>query len=81
MNSELAIAKGKLRDLELQTEQARMAVEEERRHLREATGVMISTRELDSTRIAFLAARLVKAIEDLKALHREAAAIREEYNL
>jgi hypothetical protein len=81
MNMELAAAKGKLADLTLQIVEAEMAVEEERRHMREATGAMITTRGLDSARIAFLAARLVKAIEDLKLLVAEAKAIREEYNL
>jgi hypothetical protein len=81
MNLELAAAKGQLRELELQEEQAKMAVEEERRHLREATGPMIATHSLDSTRIAFLAARLINAIEDLKRIGNDMATIREGYNL
>jgi hypothetical protein len=81
MNLELAAAKGKMADLKPRITEAEMAIEEERRHLREATGALIGTRGLDSTRILFLASRLVKAIEDLKALDAEASAIREEYNL
>ncbi len=81
MNAELAIAKGKLRDLELQAEQARMAVEEERRHLREATGPIVATHDLDPTRITFLAARLVKAVSDLRHIRGEMRLLHEEYSL
>jgi hypothetical protein len=81
MNQELAAAKGNLADLKLRIEEAVMAIDEERRHLREITGAMIPARDLDPVRIIFLSSRLVKAIEDLRVLEAKAKAIREEYNL
>lgn len=81
MNQELAAAKGELADLALQILQAEMGVEEERRHLREATGALVATRDLDSVRITFLTARLVNEIEKLKRLNTRACELREGYGL
>lgn len=81
MNQELAIAKGELRDLELQAQTAEMAVEEERRHLREITGPIIDTRGLDPVRIAFLSARLISAISGLRKIDARIQTLRQEYGL
>jgi len=81
MNQELAVAKGKYAELKLQAAEAEMAVEEERRTLREATGPVTATRSLDPSRIVFLSARLVKAIHDLRRIDTEMATLREGYNL
>jgi TATA-binding protein-associated factor Taf7 len=81
MNLEVAAAKGELADLTLKIVEAEMGIEEERRHLREATGPVVTTRGLDAVRITFLVARLVAEIEKLKLLDARARELREGYGI
>ncbi|MHC1726517.1 MAG: hypothetical protein AB9866_10985 [Syntrophobacteraceae bacterium] len=81
MNPELAMAKCRFEELKLQARELQMEAEEARRDLREATAPFVLNEDLDTARVIFHSARLVKAIENLRGHQAEMLRLRKEYNL
>ena len=81
MSTERIMAQGRLRELEIETTQKRVAIEEARRSIREATAIYVAPEDIDSARIVFGAAQLVKAVEDYRRIASEIAGIRKDYGL
>jgi hypothetical protein len=81
MNMELAAAKGNLAELKQRLAEANLAVEEERRHLREITGPLVKPDDLNAERITYVAARLVQEVCARNAIRSEMATLQEEFGL
>ena len=81
MNPELAVAKCKFEELKSKVFELNMAIDDARAQQRMVTAPLVANREIDTTRLLYLDAQLVKLVHDLREAEAQMARLQQEYNL